>query len=109
MAEISGVVRLQSGKARLYAEGQSVVLVPYPADAPIDPQQKEVQGSVLFAYLRNQKATLIGDLHQGKLFNARVRAGAGAGSDIPISPEEHNEITDKIEKILQKDSRAVAR
>lgn len=100
--KFSGIVRLRQGTARpKRLRADSIVLIPYPRNTPLDLEDMKVGGFNLFRFLRNERATVTGNLIGNLLFSAMLDDVGKPESYVPI---ERDEFTEKIESIFGADT-----
>ncbi len=105
--EFVGRVWIRGQRARLRtADGESLLLVPFPSGAPVDEARQLRKGAALFEHLRNREVRITGVREGDRIFSATP-------SPQPL-PEERadpseSELEESLESVFKSDSLKVAR
>lgn len=105
--KFSGIIRIDR-KAKLETPNGTWILSPYPSDAPIEKEVMDWEGRQLFVYLKDRSATVVGDLQDNRLYNARVAISHLALKDVRLAPESHDRFSKEIESYFKRDSAVIA-
>ena len=101
----TGTVRIRGARARLHRpRGKSLLLIPYPKNAPLAFDQMLLNGVLLFGFLKNQKTTLVGELDGDRLFRAMLHGNGEEAAGISAPPGLQDEFAGRIAEIFRKDS-----
>ena len=101
----TGTVRIRGARARLQrSRGKSLLLIPYPKNAPLDLDQMLFNGVHLFGFLKNQKATVVGELDGERLYCAMLHGNGEEAAEISARPRLHDELAGRVAKIFPEDS-----